>query len=197
MASGKNETSSKTLDLILESARYLFVTKGYFNTTIPDIVKDSGVSIGSIYHYFESKQHLACELYENTTKTCIQMLNDRIDKVNTLKDKMKSVVEHLYYLADNEQVRIHYVFFLNHNEINEPVKPAFPSKMYIVVQEMIDQGKKEGIFKNVQTDILASTFLGIPLYIIQQKVMKITDYPLLPKAEETFQMCWDAIIDKK
>jgi len=194
MSNMKNEDKLNTVEQILETARYLFVKKGYFNTTIPDIVKKSGVSIGSIYHYFESKQQLAGVLYENTTNTCISMLTKRMEKAKTLKEKLKSVIDHLYFLADNEIVRIHYIFFLNHNEINSPDEPACPSKMFIIVQDMIEEGIKMGIFKNTRSDILAAAYLGIPMNIIKQKILNITDFTLSEYADVTFQMCWNAII---
>lgn len=42
-------------NLILETALNLFALNGYNNTSIADIAKHAGISVGNIYRYFESK----------------------------------------------------------------------------------------------------------------------------------------------
>ena len=51
--------SVNTRDQVMASALRLFTGQGYFNTSIPDIVKDSGISTGSIYHHFGDKEGIA------------------------------------------------------------------------------------------------------------------------------------------
>jgi len=43
---------------IVQTALALFATRGYHNTGIADILKESGVKRGSLYHYFPSKKEL-------------------------------------------------------------------------------------------------------------------------------------------
>jgi AcrR family transcriptional regulator len=47
---------------ILAAAKHVFADKGYHATTISDIAKAAGVSYGSIYWYYESKEALFHEL---------------------------------------------------------------------------------------------------------------------------------------
>ena len=51
----KREDRRKSL---IESARYLFSTNGYENTTVKHIVKEAGTSIGNFYFYFQTKEEL-------------------------------------------------------------------------------------------------------------------------------------------
>jgi len=44
---------------IVQTALALFAARGYHNTGIADILKESGVKRGSLYHYFSSKKELA------------------------------------------------------------------------------------------------------------------------------------------
>ncbi|XPV67382.1 MAG: TetR/AcrR family transcriptional regulator [Halarcobacter sp.] len=44
---------------IIEKALKLFSTKGFYNTTIPDIAKAMSMSVGNMYNYFKSKEELA------------------------------------------------------------------------------------------------------------------------------------------
>jgi len=43
---------------ILDKAENIFAEKGFYNTSVAEIANASGFSIGSIYQYFEGKEHL-------------------------------------------------------------------------------------------------------------------------------------------
>ena len=49
--------------LVLDSALTLFTERGYFSTSVHDIGRAAGVSIGSIYHHFGDKEGIAGALY--------------------------------------------------------------------------------------------------------------------------------------
>ena len=51
---------------ILDAALYLFQERGYEATTMRAIAERAGVSLGSSYHYFPSKEHLVLEFYRHT-----------------------------------------------------------------------------------------------------------------------------------
>src|SRR2546425_484894 len=50
-------------DAILSAALGCFVRRGYTATTIEDIRRASGASVGSLYHHFGGKDRIAAALY--------------------------------------------------------------------------------------------------------------------------------------
>lgn len=52
---------------ILEKARYLFATTGYAETTMDDVAQACRMQKASLYHYFQSKNHLLQELVDLET----------------------------------------------------------------------------------------------------------------------------------
>lgn len=52
------KTTKNTKAKIIEAAWQLFYEKGYEETTVEEIVKQSGTSKGSFYHYFDGKDSL-------------------------------------------------------------------------------------------------------------------------------------------
>lgn len=56
------KTSKKTKSKIVTAAWKLFYNQGYENTTIEEIIAESGTSKGSFYHYFEGKDALLSSL---------------------------------------------------------------------------------------------------------------------------------------
>ena len=52
------KSSKKTKSKIVEAAWKLFYDQGYEDTTVEEIIEESGTSKGSFYHYFEGKDAL-------------------------------------------------------------------------------------------------------------------------------------------
>ncbi len=57
-----NEKSKPTKKKIVDTAWRLFYEQGYDNTTVDEIIRKSGTSKGSFYHYFEGKDALLSTL---------------------------------------------------------------------------------------------------------------------------------------
>lgn len=58
----------KKRQLFLDTAARVFAEKGYYNTTVKDIVNNASASVGSFYSYFDSKEDLFIELYRSIVK---------------------------------------------------------------------------------------------------------------------------------
>lgn len=56
------QKAKQTKKKIVSAAWKLFYEQGYDNTTVDDIVEESGTSKGSFYHYFEGKDALLSSL---------------------------------------------------------------------------------------------------------------------------------------
>ena len=74
---------------ILQAAEDLFARKGYHKTSMDDIVKESGLSKGAIYGYFESKQDILLALSD---RRCASIL-DRIQSVFSPDDSATDKLE--------------------------------------------------------------------------------------------------------
>jgi len=60
---GLTRKAALTRQRIVEAALRLFAAKGYEQTTMRDIAKETGCALGLAYRYFASKEELVLELY--------------------------------------------------------------------------------------------------------------------------------------
>lgn len=67
-----NKNSSR--ENLMASAAHLFLEEGYEATSVNNICKHAGVSKGSFYHYFETKQVLFLTLMENWSSDVMQSI---------------------------------------------------------------------------------------------------------------------------
>ncbi len=91
--------SQNTRGKIISAAWRLFYEKGYDDTTVEDIVFESGTSKGSFYHYFQSKEALVGTLayvfdekYEELEKE-IDNDADTITRLTWLNHELFAMIE--------------------------------------------------------------------------------------------------------
>ena len=104
---------------IMKTALNLFAKKGFYNTTIADIAREMGMSVGNMYNYFPSKESLAKELLIYTSK----LFGEELKKINEMdissKEKIKKIVELYFKKAKEEPELVDYFMrvYLSNKEI--------------------------------------------------------------------------------
>ena len=85
---------------ILEKAFELFRKNGYTDTKVEDITKALGISKGSFYTYFKTKEELLCELLESMKNSEMERYskveideNPKKTLENFIKERFKSFLE--------------------------------------------------------------------------------------------------------
>ena len=61
----RKEQKEQRQKQIMMKALELFVTKGFTETKISDIAGELGISVGLLFHYYESKEQLFLELVQS------------------------------------------------------------------------------------------------------------------------------------
>ena len=85
---------------IVQAALALFAARGYHNTGIADILKESGVGRGSLYHYFPSKKELGLAAIDEMTRLLaeegagrhLRSQDHPIDKLLKMIDELPGLV---------------------------------------------------------------------------------------------------------
>jgi AcrR family transcriptional regulator len=65
---------------ILDAAQELFYSRGYEQTPVNSIIEKVGVSKGTFYHYFKSKEDLLDSLAERVTEQIVVHIEKMLDK---------------------------------------------------------------------------------------------------------------------
>lgn len=92
--------SRNTKMKIVNAAWELFYKNGYENTTVEDIVFESGTSKGSFYHYFEGKEELLGSL-SNLFDSRYEELADTLSDDMSCFDKLMYLNKELSVMVEN------------------------------------------------------------------------------------------------
>ena len=68
----QKQRSDTTRQKLLDAFRASFLTRGYEATTTQQILSDTGLSKGALYHHFASKLDIIEALYEHESRTAIE-----------------------------------------------------------------------------------------------------------------------------
>ena len=92
--SEKTAKGQRTKQRIETVAWELFARKGFEKTTMREIAKEAGVSLGAAYHYFRSKDEMVMSLYRRTQLSISQDVEGVCAPYERLEDRLCAFLEH-------------------------------------------------------------------------------------------------------
>ena len=88
----RNKRGESSRAAIFGAALDLFRERGYEATTMRAIADRAGVSLGSSYHYFPSKEHLVLEFYRHTHDLHVAVIGPLLTREKDLAARLRGVV---------------------------------------------------------------------------------------------------------
>ncbi|MDR2765139.1 MAG: TetR/AcrR family transcriptional regulator [Tannerella sp.] len=161
----------ETKEHIIRAAFLLFMKKSYKAVTLKEIIRETGLSNGAFYHYFESKEQLFREVISNYLFRVVRRLYESSTKdslwdfiqytLSAMEEFHKSMHEYLSAGGFNflvfmfEAIRVFPEIQL---EINKLHKLEFASWV-----EIIDIAKLKGeIRAELPAEVIACMFIYLP-----------------------------------
>lgn len=145
-----------TKNKIYQIAIELMEKKGYENIKIEDICKKAGVSVGSFYSYFKSKDDILIEIFKRADVYFENEVENKLSNINALDQ----IVEFFTYYANyNEAVGIDTMKRLyNFNNKMFITKGRY---MQTLLQDIITNGQDKGEISHNMTVNEISEYLFI------------------------------------
>lgn len=169
----------------LNIARKFFFTKGYEQTSVDTIIKEIGLSKGSFYYYFKSKEDLLNELTKDLMSnilveikkiinrkdlTAVSKLNKAFAAIGMIKlaniELIKTLQKAFY---DDKNLYFRYKVYQNSTNMLAPV-----------FSQIIKQGLQEGNFFTPYPDEAARLFFELSFTIgerVPKLILEIDQHP--------------------
>ncbi|MHB8345760.1 MAG: TetR/AcrR family transcriptional regulator [Acidiferrobacterales bacterium] len=155
---------------VLDTAVRLFVRKGYFSTSIQDIVQESGVSTGSIYHYFGDKEGIAKALYS----AYIDRMSDEMSRIyqqdSTLRVRSRAVVRLLFELTEQEPEAIEFMLGGKLQEFLPNEVPVCSARPFEQMRDMVKEGVEQGEIRDLPLIVAVSALYGAAHRMIHHRI---------------------------
>ena len=156
----REEQKEQRSALIIDKAIELFAKKGYLDTKIGDIAKAADMSVGLMFHYFESKEKLFEEIVRygtNATNTPREMNFE--NPLDYFEGFLKVLLQ---YVKEHPQTMYLFVIIgrIQHSEGVPPHIKEIAAGVDQIKQsaEVIAAGQEYGYFREGDPYLLAFTF---------------------------------------
>lgn len=178
---------------IVTVARSLFVEKGYHNVSIPQIVKAAGVSTGTIYNHFSSKEGLAAYIYDETLSNFQQRYSERLQGQEGVYAKLRCFAELVLEITEEQPEVMEYMLFMKHGEFLRESNPICSTEPFRKVQQIVTEGIDSGELRQGNFLISAVSYTGVILRAAELRLQGVIKMPLNDHIEELIANAWAAI----
>lgn len=174
----------------------LFSTNGYFATSVQDISRESGVSIGSIYHHFGDKEGIARMLYH----TLAEQMADRLVRVNrkfeSAHDRCRATVKLLFEMTEAEPLVMSFMLYAKHKEFLPEEPPICSSKPFELMRDMVKYGMETGEIHRMDPMVASTSLFGGPIRMITARLDGVLPAQLNRYLEEVWGCAWRSVAAK-
>jgi TetR/AcrR family fatty acid metabolism transcriptional regulator len=145
----KNRSNEKYYRII-NAATKIFAKKGFFQAKVSEIAKEAKVADGTIYLYFENKDSILISLFEEQMKRVLDNMREEISKeTGSVKKIERFALNHLKLIEQNKDVaEIIQVELRQSSKFMKEYKNEKFAEYLNLIADIIQEGQREGIFKN-------------------------------------------------
>lgn len=142
---------------IIDSATELFAKDGYHTTTIRQIVKHSGIGIGSIYQYVKNKEEILVLILEYILKHYEYQLTTVVSADDTPKQRLKTGIETYIRMIDKEykQITLAYASTISLSRPYRTYIKELELKTNKIFEDILTDGVKQGEFESINIKLVA------------------------------------------
>ena len=196
----KKREKERRRQMIIVAARRCFNKRGYKDTTVKQIANEANLSVGTIYHYFPSKEDLYTSVLLITFEYIyLRFVHIESQKIQKIEDRLNSMVEIMFkviseeseflskllnILSQESDLRLSFVTLKNLKSLLIKMN-KISTKLFKVYHENIDKKYYDPI---ILSDIFWSTFIGLAVVKTDRTSLLNTAINIKPKLEMIFDI---------
>lgn len=185
---GTPKAPEKTKALLLEAALQLFATKGYFATSVHDIRKAAGLSIGAVYHHFENKETIARALYEDIVENICNLVTDAAEQFDSAHDKCQGIARALCAAAVANPELLKFILHARHREFLPDTPPVCSTRPFEYMQKIVASGIAAGEITKMDPIAASTVVFGGVIRLLHLTLDGVLD----GAPEQYFESIWKA-----
>lgn len=135
---------------ILDAALKVFAERGFYNAKVSQVARAAGVADGTIYLYFDNKDDLLIQLFEDRMEYIIRRLNDELAKMdgNPLERIRRLIHLHVDLAQHDPDLAEFITVELRQSSkfVKEYENPQFLEYLR-VLRDIIEEGQRSGYIR--------------------------------------------------
>ena len=149
----RRDVSAERKNQILDAAMVVFARSGFHEARMDDIVQESGLSKGTLYWYFKSKEEIITAISERLFATDIKSVESLLEAQGTVSERLQQLirdrVQGLQEMSDVVAILFEfYAVALHQDGVRQCIQTYFQNFHELLVA-LIQQGIDRGEFRPV------------------------------------------------
>ena len=137
---------------LLEAALRVFAQQGYAGTRLDDVAEAAGVTKGTIYHYFDTKEELLFGAIDHHTNLAFSRIDEVVHDVHLPASTRIRLLLRKLFSARSESSRHLLTLLLRASPrempgMHERWLNGGPVRLWTLITQIVDEGKKRGEFR--------------------------------------------------
>lgn len=187
-------TNMEKPDKILAAALKLFVAYGFHGTPTSKIAVEAGVSNGTLFHYFKTKDELVVSLYTSIKEELNAYLSNKIGEGVSFKEKFRRLFIHSQEWATAHKDAYYFIQQFHFSPHRDLVPAEVVLKQSRMHTEMLQAGVQACIFKPLPVDMIAtmaaSQINGIREYLMRSNLPTAKQEKVI---NDAFELLWSML----
>lgn len=158
-----------------------------------DIRRAADVSVGAIYHHFQSKEEIAKAIYEELLEKVTRRFEEILACDETVHDQCRAVMAMLFELTDTKPAEMEFMLFSKHREFMPSAVPVCSSKPLSIMRDLVKRGVERGEIKEMPITLVTTCLFGGMFRLISIRLDGVIEGPLSGYLDSVFECGWKGV----
>ena len=167
-----NTDSDDTRRAILDAALHCFASAGFRSTSIRTIAEKAGVTVGTIYHYFDNKESLILAVHHEVQEMSLALVRDKLEGATSLTAGWAELSDVIFeaHVRQPEIAKFQAVMEVASFRSLDMAEARYDQEWRKIYRELADLGVKTGEVKAGKEHELAIVLWAISLGITRHAI---------------------------
>lgn len=180
-------------DIILATMLRLVNKEGFYHLNMKNLAKEAGISVGTIYLYFDSKEKMINELYRKIVQDFKEAVIKGYEKGRSFRENFSDMlnnslgfyIEHIDSFSFTEQYTYSPFLFKETQDENFAILEP--------LQHIISEAKKKKEVKNLPDQLLVALAHGPVVSMMRLYVAGKVDLKSKKIKSQVIDACWQSV----
>lgn len=184
-------SSAETKERLERAALHLFLRNGVDGTSMRDLVKRAGFSLGAVYNHFENKEELAWTLFSDAWYAMGIELRSRVREETELHGQLRAITDYMFELYDKDPDLIGYAFLSRHRYLLR-LNVRLPNP-HLIVRGFIATAISRGVAKKMDIEVATQFVMGTVIQMIDARLLGLIKGPLKARSKDVADTLYRAL----
>jgi len=179
--------------LILDAAIRVFARQGFHHCRVSDVADEAGVAYGLVYHYFNSKEEILNQLFEERWQLMLDAIAEIDRQEVPARDKLYMVASFIIDSYHHEPELMKVIIVEVTRAVNTFGRDHLPKirEAYEMIASIVEHARHDGSFKaDISADFAAMCFYGAIEQLLTGWI-----FGYLPTGDEEFERAKSLVVE--